>query len=615
MYQKQLLVIKTVLITLIFFALSPSTLKSQTLSKGDVVIIGLNVDGAPEELALLALTNITTSQSFYLTDYPVTTAGGTTLDSSNGTNGSVLISPTSTILAGTVFTISIAGSGGGVSVSGASVSTTFTGWTSSTPASGAGDSFHIFNGSGFTSVSSFVYAFSTTSSMTTNLFDPGVTLSSTESYLGAGLAIGTDALALTGSDHLDNIYYTGAVTGTVSTLLGFITNRTNYTGDNTTTYDITVDGSSVFNGGAVTINPGFTINGAGDTDPPTFDSAPATSSITTSGFTVDASIDEGGDIYYVVVADGDPAPTTANVLGGVANGGGAAIKSGSGTNLADPFTLSSAVTGLSAGIAYDVYVVAQDDESTPNVQAAVTLVNVKTLAPTSLAVAATVFLEGAWNGSTAMNTTLEDGDLVASSAPYNGTNNHAGSESVANAAAVPNGAVDWVLVELREAGSAAGANNTTRKGSAAGFLMSDGSIKATDGTSNLTISLSGNTGADYYVVIYHRNHLPIMSASAISGTSGTLTIDYTGSSANTYQTTTALASLAGGKFGMAAGDFDQDGNIDVDDLETWRTNNGAVYSYSGSGIADFNLDGVINAVDRNDFHQKNTSKTRQVPST
>lgn len=106
-----------------------------------------------------------------------------------------------------------------------------------------------------------------------------------------------------------------------------------------------------------------------------------------------------------------------------------------------------------------------------------------------------------------------------------------------------------------------------------------------------------------------------MSANAISESGGTYTIDFTSNSANTYQTTTALVSLAGSKFGMPAGDIDQDGDVDATDLSTWRTNNGAVFSYSGSGLADFNLDGVINAVGRNDFHQKNTLKTRQVPST
>ena len=228
-------------------------------------------------------------------------------------------------------------------------------------------------------------------------------------------------------------------------------------------------------------------------------------------------------------------------------------------------------------------------------------------APTSATVAATVFLEGAFNG-TNLNTTLNTD--IPTSQPYN-NNGHAGGENVGS---VPANAVDWVLVELREAGSAAAALNATRVGSAAGFLMNDGSIKATDGTSNLTISLAGNTGSEFFVVIYHRNHLPIMSASAVSESSSLYTIDFTSASANTYLGVSGLASLSGGKFGMLAGDADGDGDVDATDLTTWQSQNGTEFTY-GSSNGDFNLDGEINAVDRNDFQQKNNTKTSKVPTT
>lgn len=221
--------------------------------------------------------------------------------------------------------------------------------------------------------------------------------------------------------------------------------------------------------------------------------------------------------------------------------------------------------------------------------------------------AISAFLEGAYNGSQ-LSTTLNSS--IPSSQPYN-FNGHAASET---AGTIPANAVDWVLAELREASSAATARNNTRVGSAAGFLMSDGSIKATDGTSNLTINISGNTGAEFYLVVYHRNHLPIISASVVQESGGVYTIDFTSNAANTFGGATALVSLTGGKFGMPAGDSNSDGNIDATDLSTWRTNNGAAFTYGSSGVSDFNLDGVINAIDRNNFHKKNTTKTRQVPT-
>lgn len=231
---------------------------------------------------------------------------------------------------------------------------------------------------------------------------------------------------------------------------------------------------------------------------------------------------------------------------------------------------------------------------------------VNSSAPTSAEVAATVFLEGAYNG-TNLNKSINS--QIPLSQPYS-NNGHSGGI----AASVPANAVDWVLVELREAGSAAAALNSTKVGSAAGFLMNDGSIKAVDGSSNLTVSLTGNTGADFFVVIYHRNHLPIMSASAISESSSVYSINFTSTSANTYQTTTALVSLSGGKFGMPAGDADGDGDVGATDLTTWRSQNGAIFNYANTK-GDFNLDGEINAADRNDFQQKNNSKTSQVPTT
>ncbi len=233
--------------------------------------------------------------------------------------------------------------------------------------------------------------------------------------------------------------------------------------------------------------------------------------------------------------------------------------------------------------------------------------DVQVSAPTSATVAATAFIEGAYNG-TDLNTTLNAS--VPTSQPYS-INGHSAGES---AGSIPAGAVDWVLVELREAGSAAAALSATRVGSAAGFLMNDGSIKAIDGTSNLTVALSGNTGSDFFVVVYHRNHLPIMSASAISESSSVYTIDFTGTSDNTYQGTAGLASLSGSKFGMLAGDADGDGDVDATDLTTWRSQNGITFSYNTTN-GDFNLDGVINAVDRNDFQQKNNAKSSQVPTT
>ncbi len=121
---------------------------------------------------------------------------------------------------------------------------------------------------------------------------------------------------------------------------------------------------------------------AGDTTAPAFDVAPATASITTSGFNLSASIDEGGTIFYVVVANAATAPTSAQVVAGQNGSGAAALASGSQAVASTPFSHTFTVSGLSAGTAYDLYVVARDDESTPNLQASPVKVDVSTTAAT-----------------------------------------------------------------------------------------------------------------------------------------------------------------------------------------------------------------------------------------
>ena len=56
---------------------------------------------------------------------------------------------------------------------------------------------------------------------------------------------------------------------------------------------------------------------------------PKADTATTSGFTVRASINEAGTAYYVVLADGSTAPTTAEVVAGTGSGGAGAVASGS----------------------------------------------------------------------------------------------------------------------------------------------------------------------------------------------------------------------------------------------------------------------------------------------
>ena len=115
-----------------------------------------------------------------------------------------------------------------------------------------------------------------------------------------------------------------------------------------------------------------------------------------------------------------------------------------------------------------------------------------------------VLLQGPYNGSGAMTTTLNTNNLL----PLN--SNDAYSTSVYSYTAstvgnIPNpDIVDWVLIELRT-GTASG----TKVGTRAAFLKSDGTIVDVDGTS--PVLFTGLSDGNYYIVVRHRNHLAVMT--------------------------------------------------------------------------------------------------------
>ncbi|TNC93559.1 MAG: autotransporter adhesin [Stygiobacter sp.] len=120
----------------------------------------------------------------------------------------------------------------------------------------------------------------------------------------------------------------------------------------------------------------FDVPVVADSTAPTFDVAPAASSVTGTTLTFSGSIDEAGTVYYVAVANNAAAPSVAQVMAGQDSSGAAALKSGNSVVGSTPFTASFSVTGLTAGTDYDFYMVAKD--SANNQMAAVTKVDVTT---------------------------------------------------------------------------------------------------------------------------------------------------------------------------------------------------------------------------------------------
>lgn len=226
-----------------------------------------------------------------------------------------------------------------------------------------------------------------------------------------------------------------------------------------------------------------------------------------------------------------------------------------------------------------------------------------TYAPTiySLRVNAKVYLEGPWDNG-AMHTHLRDSGLLPLEQPFNAAPwNYNGAETVGE---IPAGVVDWVLIKLR---TSPGASDEVA--GRAAFVKSDGSIVDLDGENPL--SFSGIGVWNYHIVVYHRNHLTLMSRDLqlLSENSGLY--DFTTAQAQAHGTN-AMKELSPGIFGMIAGDGNSDGGVDEADREQyWQLQNGTSWEYLK--LTDYNLDGGIDARDLNLYWRPNNGSNSQVP--
>ncbi len=217
-----------------------------------------------------------------------------------------------------------------------------------------------------------------------------------------------------------------------------------------------------------------------------------------------------------------------------------------------------------------------------------------------------IFLQGAYSiqGDTMITTMQQSGGLPLEQPFQVEPWNYAGSESVES---FPDGTVDWVLVEVRREESAA-----SRVARRAALLLKNGDI--VDASTHGQVEFPNVAEGDYYVVVYHRNHLPVMSANAIHlNESNSSLYDFTTAISQAYSGgAPPMVELENGVFGLYAGDGNSDGVVDDDDRnDIWLPENGTAWSYSKWG--DFNLDGAIDAIDYNLFWLPNKNVQSQVP--
>ncbi len=202
-------------------------------------------------------------------------------------------------------------------------------------------------------------------------------------------------------------------------------------------------------------------------------------------------------------------------------------------------------------------------------------------------VQAKVWLEGAMEPSLAqMTEQLVDSGLLPLINPYNiAPWDFALATSMTN---IPPDAVDWVLVEAREA-----SDFTQVRSSAVCLLKTDGTLMHTDGSAGVVLP-DLDPDSDYYLVIRHRNHMDIITANPVS-VNNTILHDLTKAN-NVMMGTSTLKEISAGQYAMLAGDFTAEGVFTYGDYNAYLLQSSNILQYEQN---DCNLDGHTTVEDFN----------------
>lgn len=157
--------------------------------------------------------------------------------------------------------------------------------------------------------------------------------------------------------------------------------------------------------------------------------------------------------------------------------------------------------------------------------------NLTISSPTGVAVSPKVFLSGPYQATSGlMHDSLRTNNQIPLIEPYSAPPfnypqiMYSGGETITPSilsVAGNNAIVDWIFIELRSS-----ANSSTILATKRALLQRDGDIvSASDGTS--PVMFSGFFAGNYYVSIKHRNHLGVMTASAIALNSTATVINFT----------------------------------------------------------------------------------------
>ncbi len=175
--------------------------------------------------------------------------------------------------------------------------------------------------------------------------------------------------------------------------------------------------------------------------------------------------------------------------------------------------------------------------------------------------------------------------------------NYNGTESVPSRLDdYPPEVVDWVLVSAR--------TDTSTVSRTAAWLLKDGQIQFLQPLFDELHAAPDSI----YIVIEHRNHMGVMSPEKLPVKSDIITWDFTTQDSYT-SSSTGQAMLNNLRWGMLAGDANNDFDINGDDKVSWVEDNGKFTLYLP---ADFDMNGDVNGNDKAYWFQNN-GKFSSVP--
>jgi len=226
------------------------------------------------------------------------------------------------------------------------------------------------------------------------------------------------------------------------------------------------------------------------------------------------------------------------------------------------------------------------------------------------------FLEGAFISDETMSNYFKAEDLLPMEQPFNPTLPYYGNSTIPwlyseteVLSYIPYNTTDWLLVELRDATSAATATSGTMIAQYPVLLSDTGTITSLNGS--LPLNVKTTFSNDMYIVIWSLNHLSVMSAAGITPVDGTtVTYDFSTGAGQVYGGT-AYKELETGVWGLMSGDINGDQTVDeFDYTDGWIPDAGKAAVYQGNNLLP---DGQIDNKDKNDKWDPNFGVSTEVP--